>query len=184
MSALKAFNISIARLADKRYPYRFEVDERFFATFPESPVKKGNLAADLDMDKSATMLQLHFRLEGEVELICDRSLEPFDFKVKKKENLILKFGDEPGELTDEIEIIARDTQEINVAQYLYEFIVLAIPMKKIHPRFAKEKYIENEEGLLIYSSENQIDKSDEEDKNAVADPRFDILKKLNPNNDK
>ena len=50
----------------------------------------------------------------------------------------MKFGDEEGELSDEMEIISSNTQRINVARYIYELVNVSIPMKKLHPRYANE----------------------------------------------
>jgi uncharacterized metal-binding protein YceD (DUF177 family) len=121
---------------------------------------------------------LHFHIIGSVELICDRTLEPFDFPLDIEQKLILKYGEADEELTDEIEIISRNTQQINVAQYIYEFIGLAIPMKKLHPTLALADYQENEEGILVYSSETSGPEDEKESSTEATDPRFDILKKL------
>ena len=60
------------------------------------------------------------------------------------------------ELTEEISIINRNKTQINVAGYIYEFIALALPMKKIHPDLRKpEEEGEEETETLIYSSENK-----------------------------
>jgi len=123
---------------------------------------------------------LQFHIIGSVELICDRTVEPFDYPLDIEQKLILKYGEENEELTDEIEIISRHTQQINLAQYVYEFIGLAIPMKKLHPKCAQGDYPENEEGILVYSSQTAV--QEEEDKGdsseEATDPRFNILKKL------
>jgi len=177
---LKDFDIDIIGLKDKTYEFDFEGDSSFFALFEHSLVQKGNFKANLILDKSATMMQLYFRITGSIELICDRSLEPFDFPLTIEEKHILKFGDENEELTDEIEIISRHTATINVAQYIYEYIVLAIPMKKIHPKFESQVYEENEEGLLVYRSKTEGTEPDETDEQNI-DPRWEALRKLNNN---
>jgi uncharacterized metal-binding protein YceD (DUF177 family) len=129
------------------------------------------------------MLQLKFHIQGAVELACDRTSEPFDYPLDVTNRLILKFGEADEELSDEIEIISRGTQHINVAQYIYEFIGLAVPMKKIHPRLSGEQYEENEEGILVYRSAGEEggaegdDNTDDDD----VDPRWQILKNLPKN---
>jgi uncharacterized metal-binding protein YceD (DUF177 family) len=79
--------------------------------------------------------------------------------------------------------IVPETQYINVAQHLYDYIGLAIPMKKLHPRFVEEDQEREDdpeaEGLLIYStgSEGEEDE-DDDDEDGPLDPRFAALKKL------
>jgi uncharacterized metal-binding protein YceD (DUF177 family) len=71
---------------------------------------------------------------------------------------------------------------LNVAQHVYDFINLAIPMKKIHPRFQEEEEDEDDEieVKLIYSSTPEEDELKEEDEQ--VDPRWNILKNLKNNN--
>ena len=71
-------------------------------------------------------------------MTCDRSLEPFDFPIESKNKIVFKYGDEYQEITDEIIIIPRDTATLELGQYIYEFIALAIPLKKLHPKFQDE----------------------------------------------
>lgn len=178
MKDLKAYTIEILNLSNKRHEYEFESGPDFFNNFEQSLISKGTFKVKLLLDKSETMIQLSFHISGSVELICDRTLEPFDYPININQKLILKYGEQEEELTDEIEIISRNTQQINVAQYIYEFIGLAIPMKKLHPRLAGSEYQENEEGILVYSSGElaREEKAGQEDE--ATDPRFNILKKL------
>lgn len=181
MKDLKQFDIDILNLSNKKHEFEFTGDDSFFALFGQSLIQQGNFKTKLTIDKSETMLQLFFRIAGLIELVCDRTLENFDYPIDLEQKLILKYGEENQELTDEIEIISRDTQRINVAQYIYEFIGLAIPMKKIHPRLAGETYTESEDGILVYSSQPGagLDSITEEEEN--MDPRWQALKKLNNN---
>ena len=79
-------------------------------------------------------------------------------------------------MTDEIIVIPRDAASLELGQYIYEFISLAIPLKKLHPRFQDEvDETGGAEGKIVYSSETAEDKKDEEEQ---IDPRWNILKKL------
>ena len=175
----KAFDIGIIGLKNKCYDFDFDGGDDFFTLFENSPVEKGKFRVHLQLDKSERMLQLDFSITGSIEVICDRSLDAFDYPLHIEQKHILKFGGQDQELTDEIEIIGRDVTTINVAQYVYEFIVLAIPMKKIHPRYEGQTYEQNEEGLLIYSS--KAEPSETENEEADVDPRWAALKKLSDN---
>jgi uncharacterized metal-binding protein YceD (DUF177 family) len=71
-------------------------------------------------------------------------------------------------------MIQRETAVLELGQYIYEFITLMVPMKKLHPRFQHEVEDENSEGKIVYTSEDP-DKTNKEDE---IDPRWNILKKL------
>ncbi|MES2730766.1 MAG: DUF177 domain-containing protein [Bacteroidota bacterium] len=178
MKELNKYDIDILKLSDKQHVYTFESGDSFFESFEQSLLKKGNVLTRLLLDKGATMLRLSFHITGWIELICDRTLEPFEHSLEITQQLILKFGDENKELTDEIEMIVRDTPRINIAQYIFEFISLSLPMKKLHPKLSNQPIAqETEEGVLIYSSEKTDDKSQEEEEPAI-DPRWQALQKL------
>lgn len=167
--------IEISSLKNQDYEYDFLVTDRFFQLFPGSLIEQGNVNIKVLLRKSETMLQLHFKLSGSIVLVCDRSLENFDFPIKSEAKLILKFGASNEVINDDLEIISRDTIEINVAQYIYEYIVLEVPMKKLHPKFQDDS--EDEEDVLVYSSEEN-EPENEPEKDTDIDPRWQALKKL------
>ncbi len=183
MKDLRPFDIEIQTLKSKRYEFEYNIDAPFFTHFERSPVANGRFKVKLTLDKSETMIQLKFGIQGVAELACDRTSELFDYPIDVTNRIILKFGEENEELSDEIEIISRGTQHINVAQYIYEFIGLAVPMKKIHPRLAGEKYEENEEGILVYRSAGEEGgaEGDDSPESDEVDPRWQILKNLPKN---
>ncbi len=181
---LKDFDIDIYNLSNKKHEYEFEVGDGFFQQLPDSFLQKGDLKAKLVLDKSETMMQASFDIVGIVEIECDRSAELFDFVIKTNDKLIFKFGDEYQELTEDIVVIPRSAPKINVAQYVYEFIVLAIPIKKIHPKSSnpdmddEAEDDDDTEGNLIYSTgmAKPTDSNEEEIPN--ADPRWAALANL------
>jgi uncharacterized protein len=200
-SILNTFKIDIFRLENKQYLHEFEGDYNFFAEIEQDLIEKGHFKATVTLDKSEVMIQLLYHIVGSVELTCDRSLDTFDFPVDITQRLILKFSDHTEEITDELILIDRNTQYINVAQDIYEFIGLHIPMKKLHPRFVIEEQYLNEddedfegdeeliwedEGEIVYSTAT-TDEGEEEDEEKIKgeepeiDPRWAILKKLNNN---
>lgn len=174
---LKEYDIDIINLSNKKHSYVFDIDGHFLSNMPDSFLETGKLQANISLDKSETMMQVYFEIKGYVQLICDRSNELFDFVIESENKLIFKFGDEYQELTEDIVVIPRALQKLNVAQYIYEFIVLAIPIKKIHPRFGDTESDEDieSEGNLIYST--SIPKFEIED-NAEIDPRWAALANL------
>ena len=170
MKELDKFNIDIFRLSNSIHDYQFEIGNSFFEAQPGSLVNEGQGSVKVLLDKNDNFIKASFELDLAVKLECDRSLEPFDFPIKKEENLIFKFGEEEAEVDDDIVIINRNRQRLNMAQYIYEFIGVSIPMKKLHPKYENEGDVDE----MIYSSGNE---NDEESTEAI-DPRWQKLKKL------
>ena len=181
MKKLNEFDINLVNLKDKNHEYDFVIDNGFFELFEQNLVNGGALNAHVVLDKSPLLLNLAFNIKGTVNLTCDRSLEDFDYPVDIKENLLIKYGDQEMELDDNVLQILAGSQKINLAQHLFDYIGLAIPMKKLHPRFASD---EAEEGdILIYSTTTAVDDTEtaEPGTDEPIDPRWDILKNLSKN---
>ncbi|RRA98816.1 YceD family protein [Larkinella rosea] len=181
MKELQKYTISISSLEDKSYEFHFESGDAFFEALDQDLIQRGSFKTHLVLTKSSSMIQLNFHILGSVELVCDRSLDAFDEPIDIEEQLFLKYSDHVEELTDEIELILWDTQQINIARYLFDFIALSLPMKKLHPRFRQEETDEDEEleGKVVYRSEPLG--PDDETAEPPVDPRWEALRKLNNN---
>lgn len=170
---LSKYDINIQGLEEKVHTFDFEGDDRFFRAFEQSFITKGNFKAIVRLNKNSALIQLDFNITATLELTCDRSLELFNEEVQVSEKYIYKFGDRYEEISDEIEMIPYGADTINIAQHIYDFIGISLPMKKLHPRFKNEDI--DDEGLLVYTSEQE---PTEEPKEQEIDPRWAALSKL------
>ena len=162
--------VNILGLGNGVHQFEFQLEEPFFKTYGQEVVAKGKLSARVNLNKKETFIEADFTIEGNTSLVCDRSLEAFDFPLSIARTVVFKYGEEAREVSDEIVIIAQDQPKLDVGQFMYEFIVLEIPIKKLHPRF-KQEPDDDAEGKIIYTSSTG---GDEE----VVDPRWELLKKL------
>ncbi|SFF27420.1 YceD family protein [Thermoflexibacter ruber] len=181
MRKFKEFDIDLAGLANKQHDYQYVVDDAFFALFENSLVEVGKCGVSIALNKTETMLICDFDISGSIRLTCDRSLELFDYPIKSTEQIIFKYGDEAKELSDEIIIIPRELTTLNLAQYIYEFIGLCVPIKKLHPRFIEEDLSQEgdaDEDILVYSSTTISSEEDDSESSQGIDPRWEDLKKL------
>jgi len=169
MNLLKNYDIDISKLNLGQHEFRFQIRDEFFELFDYSLINQGSLSALIKLEKKTSFISLVFEINGFVKLVCDRSLDVFDHNLTIQDELVLKYGDEAYEVSDEIEEIPYNTQQINIAKYLYEFISVSIPMKKLHPRYADEPT----DNQIIYSSDD-----DDEENSSDIDPRWSELKKL------
>lgn len=177
MNGLSQYVIDIVNLKTQNYRFEFKIDPSFFNHFSESEIEKGYLDCFLDLKKAEGFIEVNFNIQGAVELECDRSLDLFDYPVNLSKRMIFKFGDMDTEIDDEVEMISHNRQSIDMAQYIYEFISMEIPMKRLHPRYSDETQEEND-GFFYTSSEQN---AGEEDDPESRDPRWEVLKKLKNN---
>jgi uncharacterized metal-binding protein YceD (DUF177 family) len=179
MKSLKEFDVELFRLSDGKQSFDYELDDKFFALLEGSILEKGNLKAKVVLNKSERLILAEFDIKGTIELTCDRSLEPYDYAIESNQNLVFKFGEEFAELSEDVIMIPRDLQKLSLAQYLYEFIGLSVPMKKLHPKFQQEEESEDDEQetKLIYTSEEEK-KNNSGKEGEDIDPRWNALKDL------
>jgi uncharacterized metal-binding protein YceD (DUF177 family) len=164
----KEFKVNILGLSKSVHQFDFQLGEDFFKRYGQEVVANGKFTAQVSLDKRETFIEADFTIKGDAFLVCDRSLDEFEYPVSIHKKIVFKYGEVPQEVSDEIIIITHEQDQLDLGQLLYEFIALQIPMKKLHPRFRGD---ENKEGLVYTSAPKE---NDEE----KIDPRWEVLKKL------
>jgi uncharacterized metal-binding protein YceD (DUF177 family) len=149
-------------------------DAEFFKEIDLVGLQSGSFEAAIELSKSENMLNLAIDLKGTLALVCDRSLDDFEQPFSSHEKLILKFGDHDEELDNGLRLIHRGTQRISLHQDLLDMVILAVPMKKLHPRFANAEP-DNSQGSIVYQT--KADKPQQATKPS-SDPRWEALKNL------
>lgn len=179
MKAFNTYDIGLVKLSNKQHEFDFELSDAFFAMFDQNLVNGGNLKAHVVLNKSELLLNFTFHIKGTVRLTCDRSLDEFDYPIDTTQTLHVRFGNEEMELDENVLQIKQDAQKINIAQHLFDFIGLQIPMKKLKPEFQQEiDEDDSDADILIYTSSTAPDDDSDDDDDEPADPRFAALKKI------
>ncbi len=171
MKDLKEFNISFTGLKLGKHQFEYQIDNTFFEYFQYNEFEKADIKIDLEFEKKHNMFNLLFKFKGDVTVACDVTNEPFNLAVNGELPLIVKFGEEYNDDNDEILIIPHNQFQLDVSQFIFEMIVLSIPIKRIHPGV--------EDGTL----QSEVLKKLEEYKVKVntIDPRWEKLKELQSN---
>lgn len=176
MNYLSKYEIPFKGLKEGNHQFKFELDDRFFEKFENSEVEKGILKAKVNLTKQSTLLILEMAVKGKVELMCDRCLNNYQQKIKNKSKLFVKFGIEAKEMSDDVIVIPLDEYHINAAQYLYELVILGLPIKHVHPD-DKDGNSTCDPEMVEKLNEYLVDEEDFEEKHPIDD-RWNELKKL------
>lgn len=171
---MREFRVNIVGLSNSVHSYHFDVSNAFFDHYGTAVLSEGAFGVDVTLDKRETFIDARFEIKGMATLVCDRSLDPFQYPIAVDKHIVFKFGNADEELSDEIVMIQRDADSLELGQYIYEFIALAVPIKKLHPRYQGEPD-DDSDGKIIYSSATD---TGDDDKDETIDPRWDKLKKL------
>lgn len=135
MGKFSLYKIPLRGLSEGSHDFDYKLDNQFFKLISDgdSDLNKGLVNVNIMLKRKGSLFELDFTLNGEVFVPCDRCLDDMSMPVETTNRLIVKFGHEYAEESDEIVIIPEEDGEINVAWFLFEFIALSIPMKHIHP---------------------------------------------------
>ena len=171
MSKIAEYIIPYKGLSEKVHLFDFDLDDSFFSMFTTSEIQKGKLTAKIELDRRPNFLVLLIQIEGNVTVSCDRCLEDMIYPILVKRNLIVKFStDETLEDEDEL-VYLKPEQELNLAQFFYEFICLSLPYKRTHKKIS-DCNPEMVKKITIASEHEEIQ----------TDPRWEKLKNFITNN--
>ncbi len=170
---LKHFVIPFRGLKQGVHHYDYQIDRQFFQRLEYAEVSNGNLKVDVELTKQERVLIFDFTIEGYVEVTCDRCLVEFNQATAGSETLIVKFGEEWEEESDDVIIIPEGEYQFDISKYVYENIVLLLPMQRIHP--------DDENGKTTCDQE-MVDRLGGHPEVPETDPRWDALLKLKNEN--
>jgi uncharacterized metal-binding protein YceD (DUF177 family) len=168
-------------LKEGLHEYKFEAKTPFFEFFDNPDVPDGDLDIELSLIRKSQFLELNFIIKGTLQVVCDRCLDEYDQEINTTNVFFIRFGDDFEEISDDVIIIPRDETRINIAQYIYEFAVLALPVRKIHPNKENGESGCDEDMIKKLNEHSGNDSSliDEEAGDTInIDPRWEMLKKL------
>ncbi|QCX37164.1 DUF177 domain-containing protein [Aureibaculum algae] len=129
----KMFVIPFKGLKEANHKFEFQINKEFFEFYQYDDVCDANILVQLDFNKKSTLIELSFNAKGVVEVVCDLTNELFEQPIKAKLDLVVTFGEEFNDDDIDILILPHEAYEVDVSQYIYEMIILAIPSKKVHP---------------------------------------------------
>ena len=170
MMKQKEFNIPFSGLKQGKHDFEYNIDNTFFESFGYNEFNAANIGLNVILNKTSTMLEFEMQASGTVNVDCDLSSEPFDQPISNALELVVKFGDEYNNEDDEILIIPHGSHQVNIAQYVYEMLVLGVPQKRVHPGVL--------DGSLESDALKRLEELQPKENKKESDPRWDELKKL------
>ena len=161
--------IHFSGLKPGNYTYSFTLKNEFFEEQENEEIEGGQVQVEVEMERFEHMLMLKFTLKGEVTTLCDRCLGPLTIPVEGTENLCVRFSDTETSDDEDVAVLPEDAYEIDLTQWLYEYVAVRIPMQHIHP----EGECDPEVTRYIVEEDETAKRSDDE-----IDPRWEALLKL------
>ncbi|MFD2551468.1 YceD family protein [Bizionia sediminis] len=175
MRELKTFTIPFVGLKLGKHQFEYKIDKAFFDFFDYQDFETVDVLVNLELNKKTTLLELHFQISGHVGVSCDVTNEPYNQPLENTFDLVVKFGEAYNDEEIDLLVIPHGEYEINVQQYIYETIILAVPTKLTHPGL-EDGTLQSE--ILDKLEELSPKENKEKKDNEEIDPRWNTLKKL------
>lgn len=154
------FVIPFVGLKVGKHLFKYQIDNAFFEEYECEKFEKVAVSCEVEFDKKTTFFEVNFKHKGTVLTNCDVTDDPFDLKINGKFRLIVQMGEEFNNDNEELLILPHGSYQIDIKQFIYENIMLSIPLKRV-------------------KTENKKLKIKEELKNnKEIDPRWDKLKQI------
>lgn len=171
------FKLRISGLALGTHKFSIDCDKTFFELAEIANLEDGVLKLEIEMIKDEHIIDLFFHFSGEVTTLCDRCLDPYTFPLEIEDKLIVKlvaFPEEEQLDNDEMWIVNENEYELDVFHFVYETILLSMPLQIMHP--------DNPDGTSSCNPEvlEQLEKLSQKEEN-TNDPRWDALKNIKEN---
>lgn len=174
MKQLNEFLIPFIGLKLGKHSFNFQINNTFFDAFDYNEFESSNIAVDVVLEKKSTFMELSLKHKGTIYVPCDLTNEMFDLPLKSKIKIVVQFGEAFNNDNDELLILPHGEYQIDVSQYIYEMIVLSIPLRKEHPGIKAGTLQSDVLDKLKELEVKKIKTISAED----TDPRWDKLKQL------
>jgi len=136
MSHRRAFEIAFVGLKPGVHTFEYNINNSFFANYGEPDFTNCAAKIKLQLEKNSGFMMLKFDIDGQAEVNCDRCGNPLPLQLWDEFKVIVKMVEEPDLMNEQEEdpdvyYISRTESHLDVADWIYEFISLSIPMQKM-----------------------------------------------------
>jgi len=136
MAFRRQFEIAFVGLKHGLHEFQYELGEEFFSEKGLTDNSVSHAQVKLTLDKSAGFMMLRFEVGGEVNVPCDRCGNNIDLSLWDEFKILVKMVENPDTMNDQEEdpdvfYISRTESHLDVENWIYEFVMLSIPMQKM-----------------------------------------------------
>lgn len=135
MSRRREFEIAFVGLKPGVHEYNYSISDRFFEDFQQQDFRNCSANVKLSLNKKSGFMLMKFEIGGKLEVNCDRCNSNLPFDLWDEFNITVKVVEDPELMNVEEDdpdmyYIAQGESHIDVANWIYEFINLSLPMQK------------------------------------------------------
>jgi len=184
MGKFSAYKVPLKSMVKGTHEFEFHPDKAFFANMENADIRDADLSARLTVVYNGEYYDLTFRITGEVVLLCDRCLDDLRQPVDTSYHVTVRYGEDYNDEADDVLEIPDSENTLNVAYMVYDTVVLAIPIKHVHPMGKCNRQmsaiLRKHRARGDEDADFGSDFADEAESmaDAATDPRWDALRKI------
>ncbi len=167
----KEYKIPHAGLKKEVHEFSYELDEKFFANFEHALIDKCTIQVNVKFDKRHDPYTIEVDLDGTIWGDCDRCTATLPLTIHTSFIIYVKYiYDEALKEVDDVEIIyiAKDDPDIDITQFIYDYVQLSVPAHKICDNPGQTEYCDKD--IIRILEQGSTDES--------TDPRWADLNKV------
>jgi len=125
--------IPFAGLKNGEHTFDYVIDDIFFKERAYSEIQHAKVTTNVKLSKETNILVFDIKMEGTINVMCDRCGDNFDLPVWGENKLVISLTNDKFENESDILALPIDSSEINISQSLYEYVSVLLPQRRIHP---------------------------------------------------
>lgn len=135
MSRRREFEIPFVGLKPGLHEYSYTIDDKFFEAFQQQDFRNCKARVKLVLDKKSSFMLLKFEIGGNMDVTCDRCSNNLPLDLWDEFKITVKMVENPEVMNNQEEdpdmyYIAQGESHFDIANWIYEFINLSLPMQK------------------------------------------------------
>jgi len=133
------YDIAFVGLKQGIHEYQYQVNDKFFEAYQPQDFRNCKANIKLALDKQNGFMLLKFEIGGALETTCDRcgsTILPMN--LWDEFNVVVKLAEDPDKMNEteedpDVYYIGRGESHLHIADWIYEFVNLSIPMQRMCP---------------------------------------------------
>ena len=193
MGKFTEYRLPLKSLPVGVHEFEYHLGEQFFKNMEDEEIRQADVLVKLTVNHSNDVYELNFTFSGTVIVPCDRCLDDLELPIDTSYHIIVKYGEDYKDDSDEFIEIPESDNYLNVAYMIHDAVILAIPIKHVHPLgkcnramsniLKKHRAGQSEDDELageLIEEMDYMDADSSEQSETPTDSRWDKLKNFNP----
>ncbi|MEO7265763.1 MAG: DUF177 domain-containing protein [Ferruginibacter sp.] len=136
MANRREFEIAFVGLKPGIHEFSYALDDKFFIEKGAQDFANAKANVKLSLEKNTGFMLLKFEVGGKADVTCDRCGNQLMMELWDEFKMLVKLVDNPDEMNlqeedPDVYYISRTESHLDVSDWIYEFVMLSVPMQRM-----------------------------------------------------